>query len=157
MKKKFTQGQMPDSPLLNTINSIVIFSYLYFNIWITAPGYPSNGTLGKKEMIIPSLNVSFNTILSTDIYVALEQELCLPSRSEYIRLIAIILDPPKMWLWLFGHCPNSFCTPAPHSTGHSGALHLRKKCPKPSGQGLRPPPPYGQCPNARAWIWVGLP
>ena len=42
-------------------------------------------------MIIPSLNVSFNTILSTDIYVALEQELCLPSRSEYIRLITIIL------------------------------------------------------------------
>ena len=38
--KKFTQ--MPDSPLLNTINSIVIFSYPYFNIWITAPGYPSN-------------------------------------------------------------------------------------------------------------------
>ena len=68
MKKKFTQGQMPDSPLLNTINSIVILSYLYFNIWITAPGYPSNG------MIIPSLNVSFNTILNTDIYVALEQE-----------------------------------------------------------------------------------
>ena len=81
-EKKFTQGQMPDSPLLNTINSIVIFSYLYFNIWITAPGYPSNGTLGKKEMIIPSLNVSFNTILSTDIYVALEQELCLPSISD---------------------------------------------------------------------------
>ena len=77
---------MPDSPLLNTINSIVIFSYLYFNIWITAPGYPSNGTLGKKEMIIPSLNVSFNTILNTDIYVALEQELRLPSISEYIRL-----------------------------------------------------------------------
>ena len=72
---------MPDSPLLNTINSIVIF-YLYFNIWITAPGYPSNGTLGKNEMIIPSLNVSFNTILNTDIHVALEQELCLPSRSE---------------------------------------------------------------------------
>ena len=46
-------------------------------------------------MIIPSLNVSFNTILSTDIYVALEQELCLPSRSEYIRLIAIILDLPS--------------------------------------------------------------
>ena len=46
MKKYFTQ--MPDSPLLNTINSIVIFSYLYFNIWITAPGYPSNGTLEKK-------------------------------------------------------------------------------------------------------------
>ena len=45
-EKNFTQ--MPDSPLLNTINSIVIFSYLYFNIWITAPGYPSNGTLGKK-------------------------------------------------------------------------------------------------------------
>jgi len=86
---------MPDSPLLNTINSIVIFSYLYFNIWITAPGYPSNGTLGKKEMIIPSLNVSFNTILNTDIYVALEQELCLPSRSEYIRLITIILDLPS--------------------------------------------------------------
>ena len=43
-------------------------------------------------MIILSLNVSLNTILITDIYVALEQEVCLPSRSEYIRLIAIILD-----------------------------------------------------------------
>ena len=92
----------PDSPVLNTINSIVIFSDLYFNIWITAPGYPSKTSAflacelqEKKEMIIPSLNVSFNTILSTDIYVALEQELCLPSRSEYIRLITIILDLPS--------------------------------------------------------------
>ena len=46
-------------------------------------------------MIILSLNVSLNTILSTDIYVALEEELCLPSRSEYFRLIAIILDLPS--------------------------------------------------------------
>ena len=60
--------------------------------------------------------------------------------------------------------------PPPHSNGHSGALHLGKKCPKPSGQGSRPPqnegnsskkscpkpsgqgvcppPPNGQCPNA---------
>ena len=37
----------------------------------------------------------FKTILSIDIYVALEQELCLPSRSEYIRLIAISLDLPS--------------------------------------------------------------
>ena len=29
--------------------------------------------------------------------------------------------------------------PPPHSNGHSGALHLGKKCPKPSGQGSRPP------------------
>ena len=94
---------------------------------------------------------------------------------------------------LFGHCPNSIYTPPPHSNGHSGALFFRrdftilpflpfflpfslnkcpkpsgqgfrppqnqanahlnlensslKKCPKPSGQGFRPPPPYGQCPN----------
>ena len=46
-------------------------------------------------MIIVSLNVSLNTILSTDIYVALEQEVCLPSRSEYIQIIAIILDLPS--------------------------------------------------------------
>ena len=46
-------------------------------------------------MIILSLNVSLNTILSTDIYVDLEQEVCVPSRSEYIRLIAIILDLPS--------------------------------------------------------------
>ena len=39
----------------------------------------------------------------------------------------------------FGHCPNSFCTPPPHANGHSGALCLRKKCPKPSGQGSGPP------------------
>ena len=29
--------------------------------------------------------------------------------------------------------------PPPHSNGHSGALHLGKKCPKPFGQGSRPP------------------
>ena len=52
-------------------------------------------TVGKKEMIILSLNVSLNTILSTDIYVDLEQEVCVPSRSEYIRLIAIIRDLPS--------------------------------------------------------------
>ena len=64
----------------------------------------------------------------------------------------------------------AFAPPPPNSNGHSGALRLRKKCPKPSGQGsrppqnqvnssqkscpkpsgqgLRPPSPYGQCPNA---------
>ena len=52
----------------------------------------SMGTLGKKEMIIPSLNVSLNTILRNDIYVALEQELCLPSISEYIRVYPINRD-----------------------------------------------------------------
>ena len=57
----------------------------------------SMGTLEKKRMIIPSLNVSFYTILSTDIYIALEQELCLPSRSEYIRLLAIILELPSKY------------------------------------------------------------
>ena len=59
------------------------------------PVHSKHGNLRKKEMIILSLNVSLNTILSTDIYVALEQEVCLPSRSEYIRLIAIILDLPS--------------------------------------------------------------
>ena len=54
----------------------------------------SRGTFGKKETIIVYLNVSLNTILITDIYDALEQELCLPSRSEYFRLIAIILNLP---------------------------------------------------------------
>ena len=49
----------------------------------------------KKETIILYLNMSLNTILSTDIYIALEQEVCLPSRSEYNRLIAIILDLPS--------------------------------------------------------------
>ena len=57
--------------------------------------HSKHGNFRKKEMIILFLNVSLNTILSTDIYVALEQELCLPSRSEYIRLIAIILDLPS--------------------------------------------------------------
>ena len=50
------------------------------------------GTLGKREMIILSLNVS---LINTDIYVALDKELCLPSRSEYFRLIAIIQDLPS--------------------------------------------------------------
>ena len=47
------------------------------------------------------LNVSFNTILNTDIYVALEQELCLPSRSEYIRLLVSRLGLPSEYdYWL---------------------------------------------------------
>ena len=57
--------------------------------------HSKHGNFRKKEMIILSLNVSLNTILSTDIYVALEEELCLPSRSEYFRLIAIIQDLPS--------------------------------------------------------------
>merc|ERR1712110_951339 len=75
-----------------------------------------------------------------------------------IREAPFNLSPP-----LFGHCPNSNCTPPPHSNGHSGALFFRRdftifyhfyyflpflpfftifslnKCPKPSGQGFRPP------------------
>ena len=57
--------------------------------------HSKHGNCRKKEMIILSLNVSLNTILSTYIYVDLEQEVCVPSRSEYIRLIAIILDLPS--------------------------------------------------------------
>ena len=49
----------------------------------------------ENETIILYLNVILNTILSTDIYVALEQELYLPSISEYIPLLAIILDLPS--------------------------------------------------------------
>ena len=48
--------------------------------------HSKHGNCRKKEMIILSLNVSFNTILSTDIYVPLEQELCLLSRSEYTQI-----------------------------------------------------------------------
>ena len=57
--------------------------------------HSKHGNFRKEEMIILSLNVSLNTILSTDIYVALEEELCLPSRFEYFRLIAIIQDLPS--------------------------------------------------------------
>ena len=58
--------------------------------------YPGN--FWKKETIIlsvPKYEFKQNLNLSTDIYVALEQELCLPSRSEYIRLIAIFLNLPS--------------------------------------------------------------
>ena len=51
--------------------------------------------------------------------------------SEWVREA-----PFKLAQKAFGHCPNSFCPPPPL---HSGALHLRKKCPKPSGQGSTPP------------------
>ena len=54
--------------------------------------HSKQGNFRKKEMSIRFLNVCSNT---TDNYVALEQELCLSSRSEYIRLIAIILGLPS--------------------------------------------------------------
>ena len=57
--------------------------------------HSKQGNFWKKETITLYLNVSLNTILSTDIYVDLEQEVCVPSRSEYIRLLAIILDLPS--------------------------------------------------------------
>ena len=44
--------------------------------------HSKQGNFWKKETIILYLYVSLNTILSTDIYVALEQELCLWSRFE---------------------------------------------------------------------------
>ena len=44
--------------------------------------YSKHGNFGKKKAIILSLYMSLNTILSTDIYVALDQELFLPSISD---------------------------------------------------------------------------
>ena len=100
---------------------------------------------------------------------------------------------------LFGHCPNSDCTPPLHSNGHSGALYFRtdlskchlnfnfhcisapnhpgkgsdppnqanaplnmdnssqNKCPKPFGQGSRPPPHLGNAQIDPASFSVGLP
>ena len=67
----------------------------------------------------------------------------------------------KLWQpWLLGKPHwNSCCAPNHPGKGldppsNQANAHLilanssLKKCPKPSGQGLRPPPPYGQCPNA---------
>ena len=39
--------QLPDSPVLNTINS-----YLYFNILITAPGYPSKTSVNETHVLL---------------------------------------------------------------------------------------------------------
>ena len=67
----------------------------------------------------------------------------------------------KLWQpWLLGKPHwNSCCAPNHPGKGldppsNQANAHLilanssLKKCPKPSGQGLRPPPSYGQCPNA---------
>ena len=43
--------------------------------------HTKHGNFSKKKTTILSLNMSLNTISSTDIYVALEQELCLLSIS----------------------------------------------------------------------------
>ena len=40
-KQKWENENFSPSPVLNTINSIVIFLISISNIWITAPGYPS--------------------------------------------------------------------------------------------------------------------
>ena len=39
----------------------------------------------------------------------------------------------------FGHCPNDFCTPLPALKQALWGTSSPKKCPKPSGQGSRPP------------------
>ena len=40
-----------------------------------------------------------------------------------VTVIVIVREAPlKFMLGAFGHCPFSFCTPPPHSNGHSGAL-----------------------------------
>ena len=67
---------------------------------------------------------------------------CQLSAQEPSQNLSPIREAPfKIILEVFGHCPNSFCNPSPppHSNGHSEALRLRKKCPKPSRQGSRPP------------------
>ena len=100
---------------------------------------------------------------------------------------------------LFGHCPNSDCTPPLHSNGHSGALYFRtdlskchlnfnfhcisapnhpgkgsdplnqanaplnmdnssqNKCPKPFGQGSRPPRHLGNAQIDPTFFKLGLP
>ena len=53
------------------------------------------GNFRKKETIVnhsvPKFEFKYHN-LSTEIYVAIEKELCLWSRSKYIRLLAIIMD-----------------------------------------------------------------
>ena len=44
--------------------------------------HSQQGNFWKKETVILYLNVNLNTILNTDINVALEQELCLPCGSS---------------------------------------------------------------------------
>ena len=56
--------------------------------------HSKQGNFWKKETIILYHNMSLNTILSTDIYVTLEQELCFPNRHErYYRsgIVSLIL------------------------------------------------------------------
>ena len=76
----------------------------------------------------------------------------------------------KLWQpWLLGKPHwNSCCAPNHPGKGldppsNQANAHLilanssLKKCPKPSGQGSRPPPLTGNAQMPRTWIWVGLP
>ena len=88
-----------------------------------------------------------------------------------IQFFSRIREAPfKFMPKAFGHCLNSFCTPRPAvnralwdtsspkkvpqtirarvQTPQNQANSSQKSCPKPSGQGSRPPAPYGQCPYA---------
>ena len=81
---------------------IVLFWNLEFGEKVKVGGFKCTryilsirGTFEKRTQSFCTKNVSLNTILSTDIRVALEQESCLLNRSEYIRLLAIILGLPS--------------------------------------------------------------
>ena len=78
-------------------------------------------------MIISICNLCNYESLATRRYNLIDTQRCLgkPHRKNHPRHLGIAL--------------LAIAPPPPHSNGHSGALHLGKKCPKPSGQGSRPP------------------
>ena len=64
--------------------------------------HSKQGNFRKEETIILSQNMSLNTIVSTDICVALGQEICLPIVSDYSQFFwacraSTINDMPNNW------------------------------------------------------------
>ena len=97
-------------------------------------------------------------------YFAPEMFTYYPTFNRSLREAPFNLSPP-----LFGHCPNSNYTPPRTQTGTLGhffqaqfyhfspflpfftlfTIFSLNKCPKPSGQGFRPPPPKRAMPTWR--------
>ena len=68
-----------------------------------------------------------------------------PMRSATVRTALHVREAPfKKTQKAFGHCPYSFCTPPPHSNGHSGALFSSAAIDAIGhpGKRLDPPPPF---------------
>ena len=144
-------SQQPETPpiLTPTIQPFFVLRDLrsFSRILRNAKSYFQGVCWSAIQGMYPDLGISLQYFVQINIHIDVKK-IAFAAHTTPRFIVEIREAPLKFMSWAFGHCPFSFCTPPPHSNGHSGALFSgpiwatlsnHHKCPKLSWQGFRPP------------------